>query len=82
MENLHQGKSAATEYFTVLDCLNKMAAYHEVTLIRLLKCGIDDKVVRAVYSQLDLPVDYKDWKKQVIKHDRLNGSFRVMEGSL
>jgi hypothetical protein len=31
----------------------------------LLKRGIDDKVVRAVYSQSDLPVDYKGWKKQV-----------------
>jgi hypothetical protein len=50
MEKLHQGKSTATEYFTVLDSLNKTAVYDEVTLIRLLKHGIDDKVVRAVYS--------------------------------
>jgi hypothetical protein len=48
----------------------------------LLKRGIDDKVVRAVYSQSDLPVDYKGWKKQVIKHDGLNQAFWVMEGSL
>jgi hypothetical protein len=82
MEKLRQGKSTATEYFTVLDSLNKTAAYDEVTLIRLLKRGIDDKVVRAVYSQSDLPVDYKGWKKQVIKHDGLNRAFRVMEGSL
>jgi hypothetical protein len=48
----------------------------------LLKRGIDDKVVRAVYSQSDLPVDYKGWKKQVIKHDGLNRAFQIMEGSL
>jgi hypothetical protein len=82
MEKLRQGKSTATEYFTVLDSLNKTAAYDEVTLIRLLKRGIDDKVVMAVYSQSDLPVDYKGWKKQVIKHDGLNRANRVMEGSL
>jgi hypothetical protein len=33
MEKLRQGKSTATEYFTVLDSLNKTAAYDEVTLI-------------------------------------------------
>jgi hypothetical protein len=82
MENLCQGKSMATEYFTLLDSLNKMVAYNEVTLIRLLKHGIDDKVIRAVYNQLDLPRNYKDWKKQVIKHNGLNWAFRVMEGSL
>jgi hypothetical protein len=48
----------------------------------LLKHGIDDKVARAVYSQSDLPVDYKGWKKQVIKHNGLNWAFQVMEGSL
>jgi hypothetical protein len=82
MEKLCQGKSMATEYFTALNSLNKTAVYNEVTLIRLLKHGINDKVVRAVYSQSDLPVDYKGWKKQVIKHDGLNRAFRVMEGSL
>jgi hypothetical protein len=82
MEKLHQGKSTAMEYFTVLDSLNKMAAYDEVTLIHLLKRGIDEKVVKAVYGQLSLPLTYKDWKAQVIKHDGLNRSFRVIEGSL
>jgi hypothetical protein len=33
MEKLRQGKSTAMEYFTVLDSLNKTAAYDEVTLI-------------------------------------------------
>jgi hypothetical protein len=33
MEKLHQGKSTATEYFTVLDSLNKTAVYDKVTLI-------------------------------------------------
>jgi hypothetical protein len=33
MEKLRQGKSTATEYFTVLDSHNKTAAYDEVTLI-------------------------------------------------
>jgi hypothetical protein len=82
MEKLWQGKSTATEYFTVLDSPNKTAAYNEVTLIWLLKRGINDKVVRAVYSQSDLPVDYKGWKKQVIKHDGLNWAYQVMEGSI
>jgi hypothetical protein len=82
IEKLRQGKSTATEYFTVLDSLNKTAAYDEVTLIRLLKCGIDEKVIRAVYGQSSLPLTYKDWKIQVIKHNRLNRAFRVMEGSL
>jgi hypothetical protein len=82
MEKLRQGKSIATEYFTVLDSLNKMTAYDKVTLIRLLKHGIDEKVIKAVYGQSSLPLTYKDWNTQVIKHDRLNRTFRVMEGSL
>jgi hypothetical protein len=82
MEKLRQGKSTATEYFTVLDSLNKTAAYDEVTLIRLLKSGINEKVVKAVYGQSSLPLTYKDRKTQVIKHDGLNRTFRVMEGSL
>lgn len=51
MEKLRQGKSMATEYFTVLDSLNKTAAYDEVTLIRLLKRGIVEKVIKVVYGQ-------------------------------
>jgi hypothetical protein len=64
MEKLRQGKSMATEYFTVLDSLNKTAAYNEVTLIRLLKHSIDDKVARAVYSQSDLPVEVERTREQ------------------
>jgi hypothetical protein len=82
MEKLRQGKSMAMEYFTVLDSLNNTAAYDEVTLIRLLKCGIDEKVIKAVYGQSSLPLTYKDRKTQVIKHDGLNRTFQVMEGSL
>jgi hypothetical protein len=33
LEKLRQGKSTVTEYFTVLDSLNKTAVYDEVTLI-------------------------------------------------
>jgi hypothetical protein len=62
MEKLCQGKSMATEYFTVLDSLNKTAAYDKVTLICLLKGGIDKKVIKAVYRQSSLPLTYKDWK--------------------
>jgi hypothetical protein len=82
MEKLRQGKSTAMEYFTVLDSLNKMAAYNEVTLMHLLERGIDEKVIKAVYGQSSLPLTYKDWKTQVIKHDGSNHAFRVMEGSL
>jgi hypothetical protein len=70
MEKLHQGKSMAMEYFTVLDSLNKTAACDEVTLIRLLNCGINEKVIKVV------------WKTQVIKHNGLNRTFQVMGGSL
>jgi hypothetical protein len=82
MEKLCQGKSATTEYFTVLDSLNKTVVYNEVTLIHLLKCSIDEKVVKEVYRHSSLPLTYKDWKVQVIEHNGLNRTFRVMEGSL
>jgi hypothetical protein len=82
MERLRQKKSTATEYFTVLDALNKTAAYDEVTLIRLLKRGVDEKVIRAVYGQGTLPATYAEWKAQVIKMDGVHRAFLVMDGSL
>lgn len=82
MERLRQGKSTATEYFTVLDSLNKTAAYEEVTLIRLLKTGLNATVIRAVYGQAALPADYKGWKESAIRHDGLHRAFQVMDGSL
>jgi hypothetical protein len=65
MEKLHHGKSMPTKYLTVLGSLNKPMACNEVTLIWLLKCGIDEKVV---YGQSSLLLNYKDWKVQAIKH--------------
>lgn len=82
MERLRQNKSTATEYFTVLDSLNKTAGYDTVTLIRLLKRGIDERVIKAVYSSSIMPTKYEEWKSQCIKHDGLLRAFHVMEGSL
>lgn len=81
MEHLRQDTGTATAFFTVLDSLNKTAGYDETTLIRLLKGGLNQKVVEQIY-QGALPTDYAGWKVEATKHDGLRRAFQAMNTTL
>lgn len=74
LENHHQGRTTAEEFFFKFDQLVNRAGYsqnHDHYLIALLERNLHQALVDRIYSTTPLPSTYAGWKQKVIELDQL-----------
>ena len=79
LEVLRQGDGSAAAYFVNFEEFKNDTGYNEAGLIRLLKNGLNQSLVRPMYKMEEVPITYAAWKRYAIRFDTNHMDYKSLK---